>query len=112
MPNASLRYVVLYVSLRGSTSHGHQFANLIHQNHPSEDYDDLTRVITGESGLRAPMAESERFFQALRLKQVPSALVRIPGASHNIAQRPSQMIALVLNTAAWFERHRKKLESK
>jgi acylaminoacyl-peptidase len=54
------------------------------------------------------MAESEQYYQALRLKRVTSALVRIPGASHNIAQRPSQMLAQVLNTSAWFERHRKR----
>jgi acylaminoacyl-peptidase len=201
---AAQGYVVLYVNPRGSTSYGAEFANLIHQNYPSEDYDDLisgvdaviargfidsdnlfvtggsgggvltawiigktdrfraavvakpvinwfshaltadgytyywrywhpglpwehaehyfrhspislvgnvvtpTMVITGESDLRTPMAESEQYFQALRLKQVPSALVRIPGASHSIGQRPSQMIAQVLNTAAWFERHRQR----
>ena len=203
---AAQGYVVLYVNPRGSTSYGAEFANLIHQNYPSEDYNDLidgvdaviargsidtgnlfvtggsggglltawivgkttrfraavvakpvinwfshaltadgynyywrywhkglpwehpdyyfkhspislvgnvktpTMIITGESDMRTPMAESEQYYQALRLKRVPSALVRIPGASHNIAQRPSQMLAQVLNTAAWFERHRKRDE--
>ena len=204
---AAQGYVVLYVNPRGSTSYGAEFANLIHQNYPSEDFNDLidgvdaliargfidsdnlfvtggsggglltawivgkttrfraavvakpvinwfshaltadgynyywrywhkglpwehpdyyfkhspislvgnvvtpTMIITGESDLRTPMAESEQYYQALRLKRVPSALVRIPGASHNIAQRPSQMLAQVLNTTAWFERHRKRDET-
>ena len=201
---AAQGYVVLYLNPRGSTSYGAEFANLIHQNYPSEDYKDLmdgvdaviargsidtdnlfvtggsggglltawivgkttrfraavvakpvinwfshaltadgynyywrywhkglpwehadyyfkhspislvgkvktpTMIITGEADLRTPMAESEQYYQALRLQRVPSALVRIPGASHNIGRRPSQMLAQVLNTAAWFERYRKR----
>lgn len=38
---AAAGYVVLYVNPRGSTSYGHDFAALIDQNYPSEDYDDL-----------------------------------------------------------------------
>lgn len=201
---AAQGYVVLYLNPRGSTSYGAEFANLIHQNYPSQDYDDLmsgvdaviergyidgdnlfvtggsgggaltawivgsterfraavvakpvinwfshtltadsypffvrywhpgppweqgeyyfrhspisrvgkvvtpTMVIVGDSDLRTPVSEAEQFYQALRLRRVPSAMVRIPGASHAIGQRPSQMLAQVLNTAAWFERHRKR----
>ena len=65
-------------------------------------------VITGEADLRTPMAESEQYYQALKLRQVPTALARIPGASHAIDQRPSQLIAQVLHTAGWFERHRQR----
>tara|TARA_B100001027_G_scaffold32290_1_gene19515 strand:+ start:1509 stop:3521 length:2013 start_codon:yes stop_codon:yes gene_type:complete len=38
---AAKGYVVLYTNPRGSTSYGKDFANLIHHNYPSEDYDDL-----------------------------------------------------------------------
>tara|TARA_B100001057_G_scaffold195942_1_gene196652 strand:- start:2843 stop:4849 length:2007 start_codon:yes stop_codon:yes gene_type:complete len=38
---AAAGYVVLYTNPRGSTSYGSEFANLIHHNYPSEDYDDL-----------------------------------------------------------------------
>ena len=38
---AAKDYVVLYVNPRGSTSYGIEFANLIHQKYPSQDYDDL-----------------------------------------------------------------------
>ncbi|MBK9654134.1 MAG: S9 family peptidase [Rhodanobacteraceae bacterium] len=202
---AAQGYVVLYLNPRGSTSYGAEFANLIHQNYPSEDYNDLmdgvdaviargsidkdnlfvtggsggglltawivgkttrfraavvakpvinwfshaltadgynyywrywhkglpweqpdyyfkhspislvgnvvtpTMVIVGDADMRTPIAESEQYYQALRLKRVPSAMVRIPGASHNIGRRPSQMLAQVLNTAAWFERYRKRV---
>jgi acylaminoacyl-peptidase len=38
---ASKGFVVLYTNPRGSTSYGEEFANLIHHNYPSNDYDDL-----------------------------------------------------------------------
>ena len=63
-----------------------------------------TMLLTGEQDLRTPMAESEQFYQALKLRKVPAALVRIPGASHGIARRPSQLIAKVQHVLAWFER--------
>lgn len=65
-----------------------------------------TMLITGEVDYRTPISESEQYYQALQLRKVDSALVRIPGASHSINQRPSQMLAQVLNTLAWFEKHR------
>jgi dipeptidyl aminopeptidase/acylaminoacyl peptidase len=201
---ASAGYVVLYVNPRGSTSYGHDFANQIHHNYPSKDYDDLitsvdaviakgyvdpqqlyvtggsgggvltawivghtdrfraavvakpvinwtsfvltadayqffvdywfgkmpwddgaqaeywkrsplayvgnvktpTMLLTGEDDYRTPISETEQFYQALKLRRVETAMVRIPGASHGINARPSQMIAQVLNTLAWFERYR------
>jgi dipeptidyl aminopeptidase/acylaminoacyl peptidase len=42
---ASAGYVVLYVNPRGSTSYGAEFANLIHHNYPSQDYDDLMSAV-------------------------------------------------------------------
>ncbi|WP_268408673.1 S9 family peptidase [Alteromonas sp. a30] len=38
---AARGYVVLYTNPRGSTSYGKEFANTIHLNYPSNDYDDL-----------------------------------------------------------------------
>ena len=38
---ATKGFVVLYTNPRGSTSYGEEFANLIHHNYPSNDYDDL-----------------------------------------------------------------------
>ena len=33
-------------------------------------------------------------------------MVRVPGASHGISRRPSNLIAKVDNILAWFERYR------
>ncbi|MDZ7681844.1 MAG: prolyl oligopeptidase family serine peptidase [Fodinibius sp.] len=38
---AAAGYVVLYTNPRGSSSYGEAFANEIHHNYPSNDYDDL-----------------------------------------------------------------------
>ena len=63
-----------------------------------------TMLLTGEEDYRTPMSESEQYYQALKLRRVPTALVRVPGASHGIARRPSQLIAKVQHVLAWFER--------
>ena len=193
--------VVLYTNPRGSTSYGDAFANEIHHNYPSQDYDDLmsgvdaviargyidedqlyvtggsgggvltawivgktdrfraavvakpvinwtsfvltadgthfftrywfadmpwenpeaywarsplslvgnvttpTALLTGEADYRTPIAESEQYYQALKLRKVDTALIRIPEASHGIVARPSHLIAKVDNILAWFERH-------
>jgi acylaminoacyl-peptidase len=65
-----------------------------------------TMLLTGEVDFRTPMSESEQFYQALKLRKIDTALVRIPGASHNIGARPSQMIAKVAHTLKWFEKYR------
>ena len=65
-----------------------------------------TMLITGEVDWRTPMSESEQFYQALKIRRVPAALVRIPEASHSIAARPSHLIAKVQHILAWFARYR------
>ncbi len=198
---AAAGYVALYINPRGSTSYGEEFANLIHHNYPSQDYDDLisgvdaaiakgyvdpqrlfvtggsgggvltswivgktdrfkaavvakpvinwysfvltadayplftkywfpgppwehpehyhkrspislvgnvttpTMLLTGDQDLRTPIAESEQYYQALKLRGVDTMLVRIPGASHGIASRPSQLIAKVAYILKWFANH-------
>lgn len=42
---AAAGYIVVYANPRGSTSYGEEFANKIHHNYPSEDYDDLMSVV-------------------------------------------------------------------
>jgi len=198
---AAAGYVVLYANPRGSTSYGAAFANEIHHNYPSKDYDDLmsgvdaviergyidgdrlfvtggsgggvlsawivgktdrfraavvakpvinwtsfsltadsthfftrywfasmpwedpmaywkrsplslvgnvttpTALLTGEADYRTPISESEQFYQALKLRKVDTALIRVPEASHGIAARPSHLIAKVDNILAWFARY-------
>ncbi len=65
-----------------------------------------TMLLTGEADYRTPMSETEQYYQALKLRRVDTALVRVPGAGHGIAKRPSNLIAKVVYILAWFERYR------
>jgi dipeptidyl aminopeptidase/acylaminoacyl peptidase len=68
-----------------------------------------TLVVVGDQDLRTPVADAEQYYQALQLKGVPTALVKVPGASHGgLTARPSQSAAKASAILAWFERYRKK----
>lgn len=64
-----------------------------------------TMLLTGEEDYRTPMSESEQYYQALKLRRVPTALVRVPGAGHGLDRRPSQLASKVSLVLAWFDRH-------
>ena len=65
-----------------------------------------TMLLTGESDLRTPIHESEQYFSALKLQGVETAMVRIPGAYHGIAARPSNLIGKVSAILGWFDKYR------
>jgi dipeptidyl aminopeptidase/acylaminoacyl peptidase len=65
-----------------------------------------TMLMTGEKDLRTPMAETEQYYQALKIRRVPTQMVRIQNAYHGIAaSSPSNLIAKVANILEWFERY-------
>ncbi len=66
-----------------------------------------TMLITGEEDLRTPMAETEQFYQALKLRKIDTVLVKVPDSFHGIASRPSRMITKIEHTLAWFEKYKK-----
>lgn len=66
-----------------------------------------TLVVVGADDFRTPSSEAEQYYTALRLAGVPTAFVKVPGASHGgIAARPSQSAAKAAAILAWFERYR------
>ncbi len=65
-----------------------------------------TMLLTGEADYRTPISESEQLYEALKLRKVDTALVRVPDASHAIITRPSQLIAKVAHILAWFEKYK------
>lgn len=67
-----------------------------------------TMLLTGEEDYRTPISESEQFYQALKLRQVKTALVRIPDAGHGIVARPSRLLTKVACILSWFEKNTKK----
>ena len=66
-----------------------------------------TLVVVGSEDYRTPVSEAEQYYTALRLRGVPTALVKVPGASHgSIAARPSQAAAKAAAILAWFEKYK------
>jgi acylaminoacyl-peptidase len=64
-----------------------------------------TMLMTGEVDYRTPSSEAEQFYQALKLRKIDTALVRVPNASHDISARPSLLIDKVSYVLAWFKSH-------
>ena len=66
-----------------------------------------TLVVVGSEDYRTPVSEAEQYYTALHLVGVPTALVKVPGASHGgIAARPSQSGAKASAILAWFDRYK------
>lgn len=65
-----------------------------------------TLVVVGSEDYRTPVSESEQLYTALKLKGVPTMLIKVPGASHSFTNRPSQSAAKAAAIIAWFDRYR------
>ena len=65
-----------------------------------------TMLMTGEADHRTPISETEQFYQALQLRGIDTAMVRIPEASHSIYSRPSNLMAKTAYILYWFEKYR------
>ncbi|MGI9546062.1 MAG: S9 family peptidase [Flavobacteriaceae bacterium] len=203
---AAADYIVFYPNARGSTSYGEEFANLLLNNYPGEDYNDVmdgvdfciskgiahedqlfvtggsaggimtawiigknnrfeaavvtkpvmnwisktlvadnyfryansrypgqpwenfegywsfspislvgnvetpTMIMVGMNDLRTPPSEAKQLYHALKLRKIETVLVEIPGASHGIANKPSNLIAKITHTLAWMDKYRTKAE--
>jgi dipeptidyl aminopeptidase/acylaminoacyl peptidase len=66
-----------------------------------------TMLIVGEEDRRTPSGEALQLYHALKLRDVPTALVLVPEASHSsLGARPSQLNAMVRLTLDWFANRR------
>jgi dipeptidyl aminopeptidase/acylaminoacyl peptidase len=66
-----------------------------------------TLVVVGSDDYRTPVSEAEQYYTALQMRGIPTALVKVPGASHGtIATRPSQSAAKAAAILAWFDKYR------
>jgi acylaminoacyl-peptidase len=67
-----------------------------------------TMLITGGADYIAPSEEAVQFYRALKLRKVPTVLVRIPDAPHRIEAKPSNLMAKVAYILGWFDRYKAK----
>ncbi len=66
-----------------------------------------TMFITGEADYRTPIAQTEMYYQALRMRGVDAMKVRLPEANHGMG-RPSQWLTSILMPIDWFNKYRAK----
>ena len=64
-------------------------------------------VMVGSEDLRTPLSEAKQLYHSLKIRQIETGLVVIPGSYHFIANRPSQLITKIEHIVAWFDRYRK-----
>ena len=65
-----------------------------------------TILITGEEDYRTPIAQTEAYYQALKFRNVPAMMVRLPGANHGMG-RPSQWLQSNLAVINWYNQFKK-----
>ena len=63
-----------------------------------------TMIMTGELDLRTPMAQSEEYYAALKMRGVPAALVRFQGEYHGTGSKPSNFMRTQLLMMNWYKR--------
>ncbi len=63
-----------------------------------------TMLMTGVNDLRTPIAQTEEFYQALKMRQVPTAMVRFNDEWHGTSSKPSNYLRTQLYLRSWFER--------
>lgn len=63
-----------------------------------------TLLMTGELDLRTPMAQTEEYFAALRMRGVPSVLLRFQGEYHGTGSKPSNWMRSQAYMMDWYRK--------
>lgn len=61
-----------------------------------------TLVMTGEQDLRTPMAQSEEYYAALKVRGVPAKLMRFNEEYHGTGSKPSNAMRTMAYMMAWY----------
>ena len=64
-----------------------------------------TLIMTGELDLRTPMPQSEEYYSALKLRGVPTTLLRFAGEYHGTASKPSNFMRTQLYMMSWYRKY-------
>ncbi|MGH9863640.1 MAG: S9 family peptidase [Candidatus Acidiferrales bacterium] len=67
-----------------------------------------TMLMTGVNDLRTPISQTEEFYEALKMRKVPTAMVRFNDEYHGTSSKPSNFLRTQLYLRYWFERFMKK----
>ncbi|HEX7041203.1 MAG TPA: prolyl oligopeptidase family serine peptidase, partial [Trueperaceae bacterium] len=63
-----------------------------------------TMLMTGVLDLRTPMSQTEEFYQALKMRGVPVAMLRFEGEYHGTGSKPSNFMRTQLYMLKWYGR--------
>ena len=64
-----------------------------------------TMLMTGVNDLRTPISQTEEFYEALKIRKVPTAMVRFNEEWHGTGSKPSNYIRTQLYLRDWFKKH-------
>jgi dipeptidyl aminopeptidase/acylaminoacyl peptidase len=62
-----------------------------------------TMLMTGVKDLRTPIPQTEQFYSALKLRKIPTAMVRFNEEWHGTTSKPSNFVRTQLYLRRWFE---------
>jgi len=64
-----------------------------------------TMLMTGVNDLRTPISQTEEFYEALKVRKVPTAMIRFNDEWHGTSSRPSNYLRTQLYLRSWFEKY-------
>jgi dipeptidyl aminopeptidase/acylaminoacyl peptidase len=64
-----------------------------------------TMLMTGVNDLRTPITQTEEFYEALKVRRIPTAMVRFNDEWHGTSSRPSNFLRTQLYLRDWFRKH-------
>lgn len=64
-----------------------------------------TMLMTGVNDLRTPMGQTEEYYEALKVRKVPTAMVRFNNEWHGTSSTPSNFLRTQLYLRSWFEKY-------
>lgn len=67
-----------------------------------------TMLMTGVNDLRTPISQTEEFYAALKMRKVPTAMIRFNDEFHGTTSKPSNFLRTQLYLRYWFEKHARK----
>jgi dipeptidyl aminopeptidase/acylaminoacyl peptidase len=69
-----------------------------------------TMLMTGVNDLRTPMEQTEQFYRALKLRKVPTAMIRFNDEWHGTSSKPSNFLRTQLYMRSWFQKYGNKTD--
>ena len=115
---ASLCPVIDWISFVGTTDGASWYYNFEHL--PWEDPSEHLRrsplmyagkvktptlLMTGVLDLRTPISQTEEFYEALKLRKIPTAMIRFNEEFHGTSSKPSNFLRTQLYIRSWWEKY-------